>query len=78
MPALPAADRPAVLAELRARGRRQPVLLCTGGIPPALNDPRARVLEKPFNQLQLATAVRGLIDSMVFGAEPGRRRRGQT
>ena len=67
-----------VLAELRARGRRQPVLLCTGGIPPALNDPRARVLEKPFNQLQLATAVRGLIDSMVFGAEPGRRRRGQT
>lgn len=67
-----------VLAELRARGRRQPVLLCTGGIPPALNDPRARVLEKPFNQLQLATAIRGLIDSMVFGAEPGRRRRAQT
>jgi PAS domain S-box-containing protein len=61
-----------LLDELRSRGLRQPVLLCTGGVPPTLTDPRAHLLEKPFDQLRLAVALRSLIDHMVFGGT-GRR-----
>ncbi|MBL8616983.1 MAG: response regulator [Deltaproteobacteria bacterium] len=61
-----------LLEELRARGLRQPVLLCTGGVPPTLTDPRARLLEKPFDQLRLAVGLRTLIDHMVFGGSAKR------
>jgi PAS domain S-box-containing protein len=56
-----------VLAQLRAELRRQPALICTGAAPGRLEDPRTSLLEKPFDRLGLAHAVRELLDRHALG-----------
>jgi PAS domain S-box-containing protein len=56
-----------VLAQLRAELRRQPALICTGAAPGTLEDPRTSLLEKPFDRLGLAHAVRELLDRHALG-----------
>ncbi len=70
---MPGLKGPEVLAALRARGLRTPVLYCTGMPPDGLaTDERVRVLEKPFTLRALGRAVRALLERTVL--VPGRDR----